>query len=75
MKIDGYQVSKLYESFTGAGRKAAGAGHDSSPKDSVDRVEISSKAADMNTAVSLGSKITTQETSEARQARIDELKS
>ena len=74
MKIDGYQVGKLYESYAGKNNQAAGVNQDTSKTDKSDRVEISSKAADMNAAVSLGQKITGAENPDERQTRIAELK-
>jgi flagellar biosynthesis anti-sigma factor FlgM len=74
MKIDGYQVGKLYESYAGKNNQAAGVNQDTSKTDKADRVEISSKAANMNVAVSLGQKIASTDSFDERQTRIAELK-
>ncbi len=75
MKIDGFQVSKRYETYSANSSKAANvnAGDQSRP-DKTDRVEISAKAADMNEATALKQGIRQVESPDARQARIGEIK-
>lgn len=75
MKVDGYQVSKLYESYNGKNNQAAGVNKDAADKtEKSDKVEISGQASDMSNAISLGQKVKSAESPEDRQARIDEIK-
>jgi flagellar biosynthesis anti-sigma factor FlgM len=75
MKVDGYQVGKLYESFAGKNSQSTTAGKEPSKAGKPDTVEISDQASDMNNAVALGKKVNElSETPEDRQARVDELK-
>lgn len=76
MKVDGYQVSKLYESYNGKNNQAAGVNKDAANKaaEKADKVEISNQASDMSNAISLGQKMKNTESPEDRQARIDEIK-
>jgi flagellar biosynthesis anti-sigma factor FlgM len=82
MKVDGYQVGKLYEKYATKSNQAATVKQDTPetektnklPTEKTDKVEISATAADMNKAVSLGQKLTSTESTDDRQTRIDSIK-
>ena len=75
MKIDGFGVGKFYEQYSGKTAKDANpAAQEVVKAAKTDRVEISSKAADMNKAA-LVQKSMSSESIDERQSRIDNIKS
>lgn len=72
MKIDGFQAQKIYESYAARSQSAKASDSDGTAQKG-DRVEISSKAADMSEAEQLKNK-TTEEDSGARASRVAEIK-
>ena len=77
MKIDGYGVGKLYGQFASQTGPASGSSRDKAHAEnaeSSDRVEISPKASDMNSAGALAQRSVNTESAAEREQRIANIK-